>query len=1224
MGTRRISGPSSHDAEPGTPDDAGTLPESPKHLIPMSSGVWRFSLGPEHDGPAAMARGVYMLSRTTGGDAYWQQVADLPHVHARVIRRDGSGRRVATDYVLADGETGDRDLFNHQTIRSGEWANALGMVLSDDDRITKATATAIRRVAKDAPLQEATPSAAGQGHIHVPVPECLPFGYLATAPDVTRAEALTKWRGVVELAAHSPRMALALAAVASAPFVRPLDRQSHFVHLFGESDQGKSTTVHMCAGVWGDPHTGAVLRSWNTTGIALGRLLGTLAILPPILDEAGMARFDPKEWGRVIYQLCDGAQRTAGENKAAGGIRASAPWHGTLISAGNGRITQGVTSGAFVGIPKRVIELRTPFTLCAEDAEAIKPKVLACYGHLGAEIIARYRVADVADLISHQAQKLLPLPAGGNARTLGKHLQGHIAGAIMVDTIVGTGTLLRDATVQAAREYLAENGHDQVHDGDRLLDAVRESIAREPAAWPTVSVYRAMLAPRADNVGGSSDPAGLIPNHGVERALIGVRDDADEWVALFPRPFHDLAAEIGIDESVALFNLWERHILHVSDSARGRGEWQTLVKLQPKRPSRMYKLTLPDEPVTRPAPDGVTGAVTGAVTGGETALTCGVPGVTGEPASETALEPQSAPNPAAESLPDGAVMVGPHGPVMRLDGWETCRGCGNPAPYRDDLGPVHPGGLCWEPRAPGAESAPTAAESGSEWPDVPQPPADLVGVPVPRSAPDTATGTRAADAGTAARRRHVVAALDSAGLWLLGQDSARPVDTMPTSRAECVELAFAAGVDRLIVYPDVTPADLPERIGADETVRHPWASLAETPVTTGAAGEDDALRPYSVIRRRDDESRSVILCLARLDPAFEGEPLPHPADLIAGHAEFNRQFGTWWFVSEPYMFRTLLERAIDRTKHADRVRRVESIARMQIPAVRETSLMSRGSRPLTAEEEGCLFLTGLDRNAAWPTAMTATVVGIGEPRHITEPFTFDPAVHGKLAGYWRIADDVWIDPHVDEMLHLGAGWLTTGEARMLARGIKTPDNPNPSSLLPQIVEAWVWDDSVELFRGFGREIREARRALIARQGERGGKVALTLCKSMASAFGALSTGIGKDPATVPTSERGRIWRPDWQDQIQGQAQANIIREVLTIGLTRGRWPVALNVDEMVYATNHHDPAETARELGLKYDATGAAGNGWKSKGPVSVMAIRKFCGELTFWPMFRKLREEGK
>lgn len=195
---------------------------------------------------------------------------------------------------------------------------------------------------------------------------------------------------------------------------------------------------------------------------------------------------------------------------------------------------------------------------------------------------------------------------------------------------------------------------------------------------------------------------------------------------------------------------------------------------------------------------------------------------------------------------------------------------------------------------------------------------------------------------------------------------------------------------------------------------------------------------------------------------------------------------------------------------------------------------------------------------------------------------------------------------------------------MLARGIKTPDNPNPSSLLPQIVEAWVWDDSVELFRGFGREIREARRALIARQGERGGKVALTLCKSMASAFGALSTGIGKDPATVPTSERGRIWRPDWQDQIQGQAQANIIREVLTIGLTRGRWPVALNVDEMVYATNHHDPAETARELGLKYDATGAAGNGWKSKGPVSVMAIRKFCGELTFWPMFRKLREEGK
>jgi hypothetical protein len=98
---------------------------------------------------------------------------------------------------------------------------------------------------------------------------------------------------------------------------------------------------------------------------------------------------------------------------------------------------------------------------------------------------------------------------------------------------------------------------------------------------------------------------------------------------------------------------------------------------------------------------------------------------------------------------------------------------------------------------------------------------------VPRTAPDAGpavTGT--------ARRRHVVAALDAAGLWFVGESAARPVETMPASRAACAELAAAAGVDRLFVYPDAAGADLPDSLPLEQTVRHPWADLAGSAFTS--------------------------------------------------------------------------------------------------------------------------------------------------------------------------------------------------------------------------------------------------------------------------------------------------------------------------------------------------------------------------------------------------------
>lgn len=580
-------------------DDEGDLGR-PRYSVNVTyHNAFRYSL----DGQ--FGRALYERRRTEdGSDNYWRLRAQLPYVHARVIRRDGSRRRVGTEYLLSRTPESNRSLITDDALNDGSWAVQLGANLSGDHYIQTAAATAIRDIAhRGAPEREATPRAevhSETGHLDIPVAEALPPGYLVGSPQVSEDEARDVWCGITGMVSTRPKIALTLGASAASPFGGPLRRQSHWWDLYGDARKGKSTTLALAAAIWGDPRLGSgITLGWNASSIGTGRWLGGLGVLPPFFDERGLTRFDSAQWGELIYSTCQGSSRLKAESDSPQGTHRGLPWFGTLFSTGNARLTDRITSGRFAGIPARVIELSTPLTESWSEAEDLEALAGAAYGWLGPALLRSCTVAVVREHLT-RAEALVGVPAeGGVPGSIAKHLHLAVAGAMMIDHHLDTDTLLTDAAVLAAREHLEAHGHEPAHDADRLLDALAESLTARRSAWPTLEEYAELSRPRPgfgeDNFGRSE-----LPQHGFDQHIRGIR--TDDWLYVFPATWQALIDEHGLDSAVVCKKLDERALLHVAPARRKKGEWQASPRIL-GRPQRLYQVALsalPDDDETAP------------------------------------------------------------------------------------------------------------------------------------------------------------------------------------------------------------------------------------------------------------------------------------------------------------------------------------------------------------------------------------------------------------------------------------------------------------------------------------------------------------------------------------------------------------------------------------------------------------------------------------------------
>lgn len=1124
----------------------------PEHDVNVSfHNPFRYSLG-----TSDFRRGVF--ERVKGGDSddpctTWQKRASLPYVHARVVRRDGTRRRIDTEYLMSAEQDGHRVLVGDDELTEGQWARKLGANLSSDRDIITAAGTAIRDVAhRWAPEKEAVArldAHTASGHLDIPVAECLPAGYLTMPPMVTVEQARDRWRELVAILADRPKMALVLGASVGAPFVGPLRRQSHWVDLFGDSQKGKSTTQAVAAAVWGDPTIGAgIVSGWDATSVGIGRLLGQLGILPPFFDERKVAPFEQSKWGEVIYSTCQGSSRLKAEANSAQGTHKAVPWFGILFSTGNHRLTDGISAGGFAGIPPRVVELSAPFTADQAEAERIAAILTECYGWLGQAIMEANTLPMVRDRIARAVDLVGAPECGGVPGTLAKNVHVHIAGAMMGDELLGTGSALTDAAVQAAREYLEQNGHEPVHDSDRMAEGLAESLTARRSAWPSEAEYAELNRPVPAHLGnGRTEPREAeLAQHGYDQQSSGIRSDDGRWLYVFPSTWRQLVDELGTDSAVACAELYRRGHLHVADSSRRRGEWHSIPRVLGKA-TRVYQVAmtaLEGDPAAEPGdndlgqsdPESGTLATLTAVTPDTpapapdaeqsstdpgTGLDADTPGEAAETASAASTD--SAPCPVCSA-------AGPWcGSGTTAGDKEPCILCGQSTLMRSRCGAPRHAHPDWRPTGQADTNTSTAARPGPHREVAATP--ERAPTPRPRRGP----------AKTEPRRGlHLYGVLDGEALTIVADRRAGPPeplgDDYPANAAECVALARRLHLEAVWVHESALS-------------RLDVTGVAESGWEVHGRGDPDAVE---------------LAVPARADNTWADAETGR--ELAAGLAAYESALSIRFRVSPAATGLSLLG-MLHKRKGAVALVTPETLPPAEVC---DTERALSWCRALTDTERGHRYVHGLDKHGAYLGAASDLIVGLGDAEHVTDHVTDHVGFDSKVPGMWRVSA---FGPAPDRDDRLPHPWIGDPAGSMW-RSTATLAYAAEQGAEVTVSEAWVWPSKGKPLSPFYRRCREGRTRLMERAaaGEPGCALALSVLKETYSAT------LGGALASRATGERdtpGSLYRPDWRSALVARARVNLLRNVDKHGVH----PFAADVDQFFFTSDSPDPASVGLPMG---------------------------------------------
>lgn len=1204
------------DYDPDAGEDGGEVDNVRRHpatdvepgdavIIPMQArGTWYYRTG--------SSRGVFRDG---------QFIAPLPEVRARIIRRDGEGRRIRTDYLIALNAEEPAVIVDHESIIRGSWANVLGLVLSPEQKFVIATAWALLDLAeRTADEVEATPRAEGD-RIAIPAPETLPTGYLVTAPG-ERAQALAGWAPILEQIARSPKMALCLAAAAVAPFIGPLDRnRSHIVSLHGDMAAGKSTTMEACAALWGLPANEqgpGVMRSWSLSPGAITRHLGRLRLLPAFLDETGQFKDGnarPSDWSKLIYDVTQGGGRMITDMRTNG--TTSVPsWYGILFSTGNGRMTEGLGAGHFAGIGRRVIELETPFTLDQEHANSISAALEEVYGHLGVEILQRYDAAAVRALIDRARVDLEP-PTGPGGAQIAEHLYCHLAGAQMLDEIAGLDGRIYWAALEAACDYL-EAWAEPKHDADRMLEEIADALGREPAMWPTKQVYAEHRATFLTPVGVSENPGG---SRALNRTLSGLcwedEDTGTRWVAVFGHAWKAMCEDLGVDQAAACRELDRRGLLYRTHTARKSNEWKVRVKATG---TGMYQIKLVDDELhkaeDRPEPASPvpgsgsgsgsetpgSGSVPGQVPGANVPLTCavpGVPGISGEASRDGRARTHTREDTQPPESQGGYVEDGRE--VIRAPQPAPCVVCGKPAAQLVDGQPLHVV-ECWDhAAAPAAqEPAPPTPEAATTQPTI-----------QPAAQPTVPAAPVSGEAPRQPRFRSPVAVLDETTIYLPGGE----LETWPERVDHLGDLAMLARRDRLRLghgggenLPEpgqlylTSPATL-ERVGlpgqlqldqdvsdmtaeqSREVIQQALEAYDTLPAVAGALeagweiGASGHLDGWTRMSHPELLPGGVYLIFMPwtriLDvPVFTRATTP--SELADNLAELAHAIGVQYRIHPGLTAHRLIDHTRPPRKSVDDIsgangNRVALVGhtRAELPpfyrnehdqrtaAIESDFAWHRPWERLLEHERNARYVHAYDRKASYLVEWETADLGVDGLVHRTGA---EASWDGReRAGLYLIERDweAWPAPMMPEPT-----WSAVVEGGANSRvWVTTPTLVAMAKvgIRPTVVESYTWSTSSRYLDLAAKRIKAARV-------HPNPAVSQTAKRLYATGTGRFSLGAGK-------WRHDHLWRPDWYDTIRASARFKIQLTIAANGKSSDTWPVAVGRDSILYVSDERDPVK---------------------------------------------------
>ena len=167
-----------------------------------------------------------------------------------------------------------------------------------------------------------------------------------------------------------------LAASFASALVGPLQCLPFFVHLWGETETGKTVALMLACSVWANPEPGRFVHTFNSTAVGREKSASFVNSLPLILDELQISN-DKKQFDKDIYMLSEGAGRTRGTK--TGGIDKTGTWANCILTSGEQPITNNTSGG---GAVNRIIEVECKDKIF-EDARAVADAARNNYGFAG-------------------------------------------------------------------------------------------------------------------------------------------------------------------------------------------------------------------------------------------------------------------------------------------------------------------------------------------------------------------------------------------------------------------------------------------------------------------------------------------------------------------------------------------------------------------------------------------------------------------------------------------------------------------------------------------------------------------------------------------------------------------------------------------------------------------------------------------------------------------------
>ena len=175
---------------------------------------------------------------------------------------------------------------------------------------------------------------------------------------------------------------IVFASSLSSVLIKPLGCLPFFIHLWGETESGKSVLAMCAASIWANPEIGQYIQTFNATLVGMEKTAAFFNNLPLFLDELQIVS-ERKDFEKEIYMLTEGAGKTRG-NKA-GGVDLTPTWKNCIITTGEKPILTAKSGG---GASNRVIEVE-----CKEkffnNPRAAANLVKANYGFLGKAFVAK-------------------------------------------------------------------------------------------------------------------------------------------------------------------------------------------------------------------------------------------------------------------------------------------------------------------------------------------------------------------------------------------------------------------------------------------------------------------------------------------------------------------------------------------------------------------------------------------------------------------------------------------------------------------------------------------------------------------------------------------------------------------------------------------------------------------------------------------------------------------